>query len=88
MYDSWLEAIDSGNIVGVALCNMSAAFNVVDTKLLLDTCSWIWQKYNTMDVELPHQQVTTGIHIREFVLNMQTRGWYSTRKSMKAKYIL
>ena len=39
MYDSWLEAIDSGNIVGVALCNMSAAFNVVDTKLLLDTCS-------------------------------------------------
>ena len=52
MYNSWLEAIDSGNIVVVALCDMSAAFDVVDTKLILDTCTefgfdkkatqWMW----------------------------------------------
>ena len=72
MYDSWLKAIDSGNIVGVALCNMSDAFNVVDTKLLLETCSEFGFDRNITQWMWSYQQVTTGIHIREFVLNMQT----------------
>ena len=72
MYDSWLKAIDSGNIVGVTLCNMSDAFNVVDTKLLLETCSEFGFDRNITQWMWSYQQVTTGIHIREFVLNMQT----------------
>ena len=52
MYDSWVDAADKGKTVGVALCDMSAAFDVVDTELLLKTCKqfgfereavqWIW----------------------------------------------
>ena len=52
MYDSWVEAVDKGEVVGVALCDMSAAFDIVDTQLLLETCTqfgfkkeavqWLW----------------------------------------------
>ena len=58
IHDSWVEAVDSRSIVGVALCDMSAAFDVVDTQLLLDTCSqfgfdwqatqWLWSYLNNI----------------------------------------
>ena len=38
MYDSWVEAAERGKLAGVALIDMSAAFDVVDTKILLEKC--------------------------------------------------
>ena len=52
MYTTWLEAVDSGDIAGVCMIDMSAAFDVVDTQLLLkklelygfdrNSIQWIW----------------------------------------------
>ena len=52
MHDAWVEAADRGEIAGAALIDMSAAFDVVDTKLLLRKCElynfdrnatqWLW----------------------------------------------
>ena len=35
MYDTWLEAAQQGDLAGVCMVDMSAAFDVVDTELLL-----------------------------------------------------
>ena len=35
MYDSWIEAVENGEVSGVCLLDMSAAFDVVDHPLLL-----------------------------------------------------
>ena len=52
MHDAWVEADDRGEIAGAALIDMSPAFDVVDTKLLLRKCElynfdrnatqWLW----------------------------------------------
>ena len=39
MYDSWLQAVESGQLAGVCLLDMSAAFDVVDHDLLLQKLS-------------------------------------------------
>ena len=39
MYDSWLQAVESGQLAGVCLLDMSAAFDVVDHELLLQKLS-------------------------------------------------
>ena len=36
MYDTWLEAAEDGDLAGVCMVDMSAAFDVVDTQILLD----------------------------------------------------
>ena len=36
MYDTWLEAVEEGDLAGVCMVDMSAAFDVVDTELLLE----------------------------------------------------
>ena len=35
MYDSWVQAVDKGELVGVCMLDMSAAFDVVDHDILL-----------------------------------------------------
>ena len=35
MYDSWVQAVDKGNLTGVCMLDMSAAFDVVDHGILL-----------------------------------------------------
>ena len=35
MYDSWMDAIEKGEMVGLGLIDMSAAFDCVDADLLL-----------------------------------------------------
>ena len=35
MYDTWLEALESGELAGVCMVDMSAAFDLVDTDILL-----------------------------------------------------
>ena len=35
MYDTWLEAVEGGDLAGVCMVDMSAAFDVVDTDILL-----------------------------------------------------
>ena len=52
MHDTWLEAIDKGDLAGVCMVDMSAAFDVVDTELLLEkmkiygfdrgALQWMW----------------------------------------------
>ena len=52
MHDTWLEAVEQGNLAGVCMVDMSAAFDVVDTQLLLekmklygfdrDAVQWMW----------------------------------------------
>ena len=52
MYDTWLEAAEHGVLAGVCMVDMSAAFDVVDTELLLekmklygfdiDAIQWKW----------------------------------------------
>ena len=52
MYDTWLEAVEQGDLAGVCMVDMSAAFDVVDTELLLekmklygfdrDSIQWMW----------------------------------------------
>ena len=36
MYDEWLEEVEDGNMVGVMMVNLSAAFDMVDHPLLLE----------------------------------------------------
>ena len=36
MYDTWLDAVESGDLAGVCMIDMSAAFDVVDTNLLIE----------------------------------------------------
>ena len=35
MYDSWVEEVDDGNLVGVMMVDLSAAFDMVDHDILL-----------------------------------------------------
>ena len=35
MYDSWVQAVDKGELAGVCMLDMSAAFDVVDHEILL-----------------------------------------------------
>ena len=52
MHDSWVEAAEHGKLTGVSLIDMSAAFDVVDTEILLEKCrlfnftpeteQWLW----------------------------------------------
>ena len=52
MHDSWVEAAENGKIMGMAMVDMSAAFNVIDIDLLLKKCrifnfsreaeQWMW----------------------------------------------
>ena len=36
MYDTWVKAVDKGELTGVCMLDMSASFDVVDHKILLD----------------------------------------------------
>jgi hypothetical protein len=36
MYTTWLDAIEQGDLAGVCLIDMSAAFDMVDSELLLE----------------------------------------------------
>ena len=52
LYDSWVSAAEDGSIAGATMIDMSAAFDVVDTDLLLQKCKlynfnrntvqWLW----------------------------------------------
>ena len=35
MYDTWIDAVESGNMAGVMMVDLSAAFDMVDHDLLL-----------------------------------------------------
>ena len=38
MHDAWVEAAENGLISGIAMIDMSAAFDVVDIEILLEKC--------------------------------------------------
>ena len=52
MYDNWVEEVDKGKMVGVLLCDQSAAFDLCDHFLLIEklrlmgiedsAASWFW----------------------------------------------
>ena len=52
MYTTWLDALEEGDMAGVCMIDMSAAFDVVDTEVLLEklklygfdrnSIQWIW----------------------------------------------
>ena len=35
MYDTWLDALEGGELAGVCMVDMSAAFDLVDNEILL-----------------------------------------------------
>ena len=39
LYDRWVEQVEEGNMVGVLLCDQSAAFDLCDHTILLDKLS-------------------------------------------------
>ena len=39
MYDTWVKAVDGGELSGVCLLDMSAAFDIVDHDLLIQKLS-------------------------------------------------
>ena len=63
MYTTWLEAVEEGDMAGVCMIDMSAAFDVVDHKLLLEklrlygfdrnAIQWTWS-YLTYRSQLVH----------------------------------
>ena len=38
MHDAWVEAAEKGLMIGVVMVDMSGAFDVVDTSILLEKC--------------------------------------------------
>ena len=54
MYDSWVQAVDQGELAGACMLNMSGAFDVVDHDILVsklrlygfDEIALNWQKPN------------------------------------------
>ena len=52
LYDTWVEEVEQGNMVGVLLCDQSAAFDLCDHFLLVEklklmgveegTATWFW----------------------------------------------
>ena len=51
MYTTWLDALEEGDMAGVCMIDMSAAFDVVDTQLLLEKL-WVWQEGYPVDLVL------------------------------------
>ena len=47
MHDSWVEAAENGKLAGITLIDMSAAFDVVDIKILLAKCKLLNFDENT-----------------------------------------
>ena len=52
MYTTWLEAIEEGDMAGVCLIDMSAAFDVVDHQLLLEKLKLYGFDRNANQVDL------------------------------------
>ena len=43
MYDEWLDEVEDGNMVGVMMIDLSAAFDMVDHPLLLQKLYLVWK---------------------------------------------
>ena len=42
MYTTWLDALEQGDMAGVMMIDMSAAFDVVDTDIILEKTEILW----------------------------------------------
>ena len=42
MYDSWVQAVDKGELAGVCMLDMSTAFDVVDHTILPEKFKLVW----------------------------------------------
>ena len=64
MYDTWLDALEGDDLAGVCMVDMSAAFDVVDTEILLEKLKLYGFDQNTIQWTLSYMtHRSQGVYI-------------------------
>ena len=81
MYDSWVKAAENGHIAGIALIDMSAAFDVVDAKILLQKCKLF--NFGSDAENWLRSYVTMHLHLWEHLQDPVPGGWSTSGLSAR-----
>ena len=82
MYDSWVKAAEDGHLAGIALIDMSAAFDVVDTKILLQKCK-LFNFGSDAENWLLDREIPMHLNLREHLQDPVPGGWSTSGLSSR-----